>query len=98
MPSSSTIKLKRRKSGNSGAPATLKEGEIAFNEIDQTLYYGSGDDGNGNAVNIISIAGGFTTLLKGSSAQTINTPTSASNDYLLVNINGSVKAIRLFDF
>lgn len=98
MPSSNVIKLKRRKTGNSGAPASLKEGEIAFNEVDQTLYYGSGDDGNGNAVNIISIGGGFTTLLKGASAQTINTSTTASNDYLLVEINGNVRAIRLFDF
>ena len=98
MPSSNVFKLKRRKSGNSGPPASLKEGEIAFNEVDETLYYGSGNDGSGNAANIITIAGGFTSLLKGATTQTINTPTTGSNDYLLVEINGSVRAIRLYDF
>ena len=92
------IKIKRRTSGNVGPPSTLMNGELAFNELDQTLYYGSGDVGNGVAANIISIAGGFTSLLKNSSIETITTPTTASNDYLVVEINGILKAIRLFDF
>lgn len=92
------FKLKRRKSGNSGAPSSLKEGELAFNEVDQILYYGSGNDGSGNASNILTIAGGFTSLFKGISAQTINTTTTASNDYLLLDVNGKVRAIRLYDF
>lgn len=62
-----TIKIKRRAStGNAGAPSSLKSGELAFNENtgDKKLYYGYGDDGNGNATSIVAIAGegGYTTL------------------------------------
>jgi len=53
-----TIRIKRRAaSGSSGAPTTLKNGEIAFNENDKTLYYGLGDDGSGNANSIPAIGG-----------------------------------------
>jgi len=45
-----TILIKRRTSGNAGAPASLSGGELAFNEVDSTLYYGS------NA-GVLSIAG-----------------------------------------
>ena len=68
-----TIKIKRRAStGSAGAPASLKSGELAFNENtgDKKLYYGYGDDGSGNATSIIGIAGegGYLTL---DTAQTI---------------------------
>lgn len=36
-----TILIKRRTSGSAGAPAALSGGELAFNEVDSTLYYGS---------------------------------------------------------
>lgn len=55
-----TIKIKRRaSSGAAGSPSSLKSGELAFNEnaSDKKLYYGYGDDGNGNATSVISIAG-----------------------------------------
>lgn len=52
-----TIKIKRRLTGAAGAPSSLSNGELAFNEVDSVLYYGVGDDGNGNATSIISIAG-----------------------------------------
>ena len=45
-----TILIKRRTSGAAGAPAALSGGELAFNEVDSTLYYGS------NA-GVIAIAG-----------------------------------------
>lgn len=51
------IRIKRRLSGNAGAPAALKNAELAFNEIDQTLYYGKGEDGSGNATSVIAIGG-----------------------------------------
>lgn len=50
------IKLKRRL-GSSGAPASLKSGEPAYNENDGILYYGAGNDGNGNATSVTAIAG-----------------------------------------
>ena len=55
-----TLKIKRRaSSGNAGSPATLKSGELAFNEntSDRLLYYGYGDDGSGNATSIVAIGG-----------------------------------------
>jgi hypothetical protein len=52
-----TIQLKRRVSGVAGAPAALKSGEIAHNEVDDTLYIGKGDDGGGNATSVIPLAG-----------------------------------------
>jgi hypothetical protein len=52
-----TIQLKRRVAGVAGAPAALKSGEIAHNEVDDTLYVGKGDDGGGNATSVIPLAG-----------------------------------------
>ncbi|PWG16150.1 phage tail fiber repeat family protein [Salibaculum griseiflavum] len=52
-----TIQFKRRVSGNAGAPAALKSGEVAHNEVDDTLYIGKGDDGAGNATAIAAIGG-----------------------------------------
>jgi hypothetical protein len=55
-----TIKIKRRAStGSAGAPASLKSGELAFNEnaSDKKLYYGYGDDGSGGATSIVAIGG-----------------------------------------
>lgn len=52
-----TIQLKRRLGGNAGAPAALRSGEVAHNEVDDTLYVGKGDDGAGNATAVIPLAG-----------------------------------------
>ena len=60
-----TIRIKRRaSSGSSGAPSSLKNAELAFNEADNILYYGFGDDGSGDATSISSIGGtgAFATL------------------------------------
>lgn len=52
------IRIKRRAStGSAGAPSSLKNAELAYNEADNILYYGYGDDGSGNATSIIGIAG-----------------------------------------
>ena len=68
---SNTIRIKRRASGSSGAPSSLKNGELAFNEVDNTLYYGKGTTGGGDtAATVESIAGvGF--------AKTSDIPTNA---------------------
>ena len=65
-----TIRIKRRATGAAGAPSSLKNAELAFNEVDSVLYYGFGTDVNGNANTVISIGGdgGFLTL---SSIQTV---------------------------
>jgi len=60
-----TLRIKRRAStGSSGAPSSLKNAELAYNEADNILYYGFGDNGSGDATTIPAIAGSgaFTTL------------------------------------
>lgn len=51
-----TLRIKRRVSGGTGAPSTLKNAELAYNEVDDVLWYGSGDTA-GNANTIIAIGG-----------------------------------------
>ena len=67
---SNTIRIKRRASGLSGAPSSLKNAELAFNEVDNVLYYGTGTDVNGDANTVISI-GGTGAFADLSSTQTI---------------------------
>ena len=54
-----TLRIKRRASGGSaGAPASLANAELAFNEQDNTLYYGTGTGGaGGTATSVIAIGG-----------------------------------------
>lgn len=54
-----TIRIKRRANGGGpGAPATLANAELAFNEQTNILYYGTGTGGvGGSATAIIPIAG-----------------------------------------
>lgn len=56
---SNTIRIKRRANGGgSGAPTTLANAELAFNEQTNVLYYGTGTGGaGGSATSIIAIAG-----------------------------------------
>lgn len=53
------IRIKRRAAGGSaGAPASLENAELAFNEQDDVLYYGEGTGGvDGTATQVIAIAG-----------------------------------------
>jgi hypothetical protein len=53
----STVRIKRRITGASGAPGALKNAELAYNEVDNILYYGKGDAGDGSATSIIQIGG-----------------------------------------
>lgn len=56
---SNTIRIKRRANGGgAGAPSTLQNAELAFNEQTNILYYGTGTGGaGGSATSIIAIAG-----------------------------------------
>jgi hypothetical protein len=58
-----TLRIKRRLTGLAGAPATLANAELAFNEVDNTLYYGKGDS-SGSATSIIAIGGDGTFATK----------------------------------
>jgi hypothetical protein len=66
------IRIKRRASGSAGAPTSLENAELAFNEVDDVLYYGEGTGGvDGTATTVIAIggSGAFVTL---ASDQTIS--------------------------
>lgn len=56
---SNTIRIKRRANGGgAGAPSSLENAELAFNEQTNILYYGTGTGGaGGTATSIIPIAG-----------------------------------------
>jgi hypothetical protein len=70
------IKIKRS-SGNL-APSSLKSGELAYSygASAKKLFFGSGDDGSGNATSITTIGGEFYTGLFGT-AGTLNTAASS---------------------
>ena len=51
------VRLKRRVSGNAGSPATLLNGEVAVNEVDNVVWYGKGLGQDGNASSVIAIGG-----------------------------------------
>lgn len=67
-----TIRIKRRSSGGAtGAPTSLENAELAYNEADDTLYYGKGSGGvGGTATTIEAIAGSGAYVTKGTN-QTI---------------------------
>ena len=67
-----TLRIKRRASGSPGAPTSLANAELAFNEVDDVLYYGKGTGGAGGTATTtpaIAGAGAFLTL---SSVQTVS--------------------------
>ena len=67
-----TLRIKRRASGSAGAPSSLENAELAFNEVDDTLYYGEGTGGaGGTATTVLAIAGSGAFVTK-STAQTIS--------------------------
>ena len=53
-----TVRIKRRNTGALGAPGNLANAELAYNEVDNTLYYGQGTGGSGGtASSVVPIAG-----------------------------------------
>ena len=81
---SNVIRIKRRLSGASGAPSALSNAELAFNELDNTLYYGKGDD-NGNATSVIAIGGDGTFATKTYVDDAVTAATPAGVAYLASN-------------
>jgi hypothetical protein len=81
-----TIRIKRRaSSGGAGAPTTLENAELAFNEATNILYYGTGTGGSGgSATSIIAIAGNGA-FVDTSTTQTVGGTKTFSN-----TITGSV--------
>lgn len=50
-----TLRIKRRQTGSPGAPSSLANAELAYNEVDHVLYYGEG--GSVTATSVVAIAG-----------------------------------------
>jgi len=65
------IRIKRRASGTAGAPASLANAELAFNEVDDTLYYGKGTGGEGGSATTIEPIGGKGAFVARTGDQTI---------------------------
>jgi hypothetical protein len=67
-----TIRIKRRGSGGAtGAPESLENAELAFNEADNTLYYGKGTGGAGGTATSVEAIGGIGAFVTKSTSQTI---------------------------
>lgn len=68
---SNTIRIKRRTSGASGAPSSLANSELAFNEIGDVLYYGKGTGGAGGSATTVEAIGGSGAFLALTGTQTV---------------------------
>ena len=77
-----TLRIKRRASGGAGAPASLANAELAFNEVEDVLYYGKGTGGaGGTATTVIPVggSGAFASLVSPALTGTPTAPTAAQN-------------------
>ncbi|MEN9925184.1 MAG: hypothetical protein RL268_1310 [Pseudomonadota bacterium] len=81
-----TLRIKRRAAGGAaGAPASLANAELAFNEQDNTLYYGTGTGGaGGTATSVIAIGG------SGAFMATTGVQTIAGTKTFTSTISGSI--------
>jgi|TARA_R100001443_G_scaffold104026_1_gene112562 predicted RecA/RadA family phage recombinase len=96
---SATIRIKKRLNQGgaaSGPPSDLKPSELAFNEVNDVLYYGEGAaDGNGNASDVIAI-GGDGAFLSLSGAQTAAGNKTFSDNVVVtgnLTVNGTTTSI-----
>lgn len=67
-----TLRIKRRSSGASGAPSSLANAELAYNEVSDVLYYGKGTGGVGGTATTIEAIGGSGAYATLSGTQTIS--------------------------
>lgn len=68
---SNTIRIKRRSSGSPGAPASLANAELAYNEVDDILYYGKGTGGAGGSATVVEAIAGKGAVVTLTGDQTI---------------------------
>lgn len=80
-----TLRIKRRASGSAGAPSSLANAELAFNEVDDVLYYGKGSSGVGGTSTTVEAIGG-----KGAYLALTGTQTVAGNKTFSSTITGSI--------
>jgi hypothetical protein len=65
------LRIKRRASGAAGAPATLNNAELAYNEVDDVLYYGKGSGGAGGTATTVEAIAGAGAVLRLTGDQTV---------------------------
>lgn len=69
---SNVLRIKRRAAGGAaGAPSSLQNGELAYNEVDNILYYGFGTGGAGGSATTIPAIGGSGYVVAQSGNQSI---------------------------
>jgi hypothetical protein len=86
---SNTIRIKRRANGGgAGAPSTLANAELAFNEQTNVLYYGTGTGGTGGSATSIIPIGGNGAFVDTSTNQTIG-GTKTFSSTIVGSINGN---------
>lgn len=66
-----TIRIKRRATGDAVAPSSLENAELAFNEVNNTMYYGKGTGGAGGTATSVIAIGGDGAFVSLSGSQTI---------------------------
>lgn len=100
-----TIRIKRRGSGNAGAPASLENAELAYNEVDDVLYYGKGTGGAGGTATTVEAIAGAGAYVSISGAQTITgnktfsglvlvpTPTANAHAATKLYVDNAVSAV-----
>lgn len=67
-----TLRIKRRASGVAGAPTVMAPAELAYNEVDDILYYGKGSGGAGGSASAAEAIAGKGIMLQLSGNQTID--------------------------
>lgn len=65
------LRIKRRATGATGAPSSLQNAELAFNEVDDVLYYGKGTGGAGGTATTVDPIGGKGAFLALTGDQTV---------------------------
>lgn len=78
-----TLRIKRRASGSVGAPASLANAELAFNEVDNTLYYGKGTGGEGGSATTVDAIAGSGAFLTLSTVQTVSGNKTFTGDVIV---------------
>ncbi len=86
------IRIKRRATGAAGAPTSLQNAELAFNEVDNVLYYGKGTGGAGGTATTVDPIGGFGAFLALTGDQTVN-GVKTFNSTIVGNIDTASKLL-----
>lgn len=102
-----TIRIKRRASGLAGAPGSLENAELAYNEVDDVLYYGKGTGGAGGTATTVEAVAGSGAYVSLSGAQTITgnktfsgttivaTPTANTHAVTKLYVDNAISGVTL---